>query len=363
MTQDGTIRVKAAKIREAMQRKEISAWQIKKATGQDIRTVHNMLAGKACRECTVIPILELLKLDYYDVVVGSRRFVTSANDSQQVIGRRIHEWEVVEVLSDWQTAANGLQYKVCKMKHLHQDNKLARGKQYDLSIPATKDKDRLRTLLNRHPDVCDKFRGHPHIPVNLKTAPAENEDLWWVIDEWVEGPTLEKAIAEWLEGPTRERASGEGAVKSAHLPQVMREIAMGLEALHGEGITLRELCPTSILLREPTGTVVLTEFELAKLSGGKPTVAKDRWPRNPYRAKEVGAPNIDTTVDLYSWGRILVRAVCGKPLPRRGKEREALAKATLPKQVLEIAVACTNRVCTNRPRGIGEVIEAIRKWR
>ena len=333
-----------------MQRKELSAWQIKKATGQDIRTVHKMLAGKACRECTVMPILELLELDYYDLVVGARCFITSADDSQQAAGRRIHEWEVVEVLSDWQTAANGLQYKICKMKHLHQDNRLARGKQYDLSIPATKDKDRLRTLLNRHPDVCDKFRGHPHIPVNLKTAPAENEDLWWVIDEWIDGPTLEEAISK-------------GMVASAQLPQVMREIAMGLKALHGEGIILRELRPKSILLRQGTPSVVLTDFELAKLSDGGPTASRDRWPRNPYRAKEVGAPNIDTTVDLFSWGRILVRVFCGKPLPPRGHEREVLTKIKLPKQVLEIAVACAKPVCTERPRGIDEVIEAIRKWR
>lgn len=95
----------------------------------------------------------------------------------------------------------------------------------------------------------------------------------------------------------------------------MREIAIGLKALHNEGIILRELRPTTILLREGTGTVLLTDFELAKLSDGRPTVSRDRWPRNPYRANEVGAPTIDTTVDLYSWGRILVRAVCGKPLP------------------------------------------------
>ena len=56
--------------------------------------------------------------------------------------------------------------------------------------------------------------------------------------------------------------------------------------------------------------MVLTDFELAKLLDGNPTVA-GRWPDDEYRAPEIGEEGIDERADLYSWGRILVRAIAG----------------------------------------------------
>jgi serine/threonine protein kinase len=352
----------------------LSAWKIHQMTGLNLLTVQNVIEGKDCRESSVMPVLKVLNLKYQDAVVDASRSRAIAAYEERSCGLGTHEWVVDEFLTGWETAANGLQYKIWRMKHRDRDGKLARGKQYDLTIPATKDKERLRTLLDRHPKVCDKFRGHPQIPVHLSSTRAGCEDLWWVIDEWIEGPTLAVAMSEGLIRSARRAVSGDGGpdgpagathglAEPVPLAQIMSEVAMGLKALHAEEIICRELSPASILLRSPTGTVVLTDFELAKLSDGTPTVSRAHWPRNPYRAPEVGAPTIDTRVDVYSWGRILVHALCGDPIPPREKEADALAKIQIPKHLRELAVACTSKVCTQRPRGIDEVISAVRRWK
>ena len=63
----------------------------------------------------------------------------------------------------------------------------------------------------------------------------------------------------------------------------MREIAGGLSALHRAQIVMRELAPSRVLLAKSDGRAVLTDFELAKLLAGGPTVSPgEEWPEDPY---------------------------------------------------------------------------------
>lgn len=347
MAKKGVVYLKAKLIRKAMAAKGLSPAEIKKKTNISKRTTERMVKGLPVRLSSAMPLLGVLGLDYDEVIQGEADDDEKA--TKELPDKGVNEWEPVETLSDWRTTPNGLQYKTWRMAHRHLDDRFARGKQYDLTIPSTKEQDRLRTVLRRHPDVCGRFRGHPQIAINLTATPSEHDNQWWVIDEWIAGQTL----AEVLEGDT---------IDPSRLAQLMLDIALGLEALHGAGIIRRELSPQHILLRDTDGSAVLTDFELAKLLDGSPTVAGKKWPKNRYRAPEVGGVGIDETVDLYSWGRILVHAQCGEEA-LEGNDREALRKSRLPKPVRDIAMACVNKVYSDRPSSIAEVIKDLGKWR
>ena len=242
MTKNGLVQLKGHVVQDAMTAKGLSDWVIHQKTELDLRTVQKAKAGIPVRQSSVMPILALLDLKYHEAVEGVSGDGTKSE--RELPSRNINEWEPVETLSDWHTTPNGLQYKTWRMVHRHLDNRLARGKQYDLTIPSTKEQDRLRTVLRRHPDVCGRFRGHPQIAMNLTAAPSEHDDQWWVIDEWIAGETL----AEALDG---------GRLAKSRIPRVMLDIALGLQALHGAGIIRRELSPEYILLRETDGSAVL----------------------------------------------------------------------------------------------------------
>ncbi len=67
-----------------------------------------------------------------------------------------------------------------------------------------------------------------------------------------------------------------------HSSTVMREIVDALARLHESGVVMRELAPSRILITAETFRAVLSDFELAKLLSGAPTVSPDGdWPDDP----------------------------------------------------------------------------------
>jgi serine/threonine protein kinase len=142
----------------------------------------------------------------------------------------------------------------------------------------------------------------------------------------------------------------------------MQQIADGLSVLHGNQVILRELAPSRVLIAEADGQPILTDFELAKLLTGEPTVRPDEpWPDDPYRAPEVESGEVSFSADLYSWARILVHAACGF-LPPSGEDVAALTNAGLPKRVWGIARSCLELDKSNRPADVSKVQAALRNW-
>ncbi len=262
----------------------------------------------------------------------------------------LNEWKIEECLSRWQDASNGFQYRFAKLRHRELPNRIARGKEFDLGL-LKHERERVNDQLRRHPETCDRVGRHPNVAENI-TATLDQPGLhWWVIDRWLEGGSLADRL---LDGPLgREEA-----------PRVMRGIAEGLSALHKAGVVRRELSPRFVHLRAEDGEPVLTDFELAKILEGAPTVSKkEAWPDDPYRALEVEAGgDVNEQADLYSWGRILAHAVCGL-LPAKGREADELAKVSLPRPVLDIATACLRKPRSDRPADIQTVLKAIKSWK
>jgi serine/threonine protein kinase len=140
----------------------------------------------------------------------------------------------------------------------------------------------------------------------------------------------------------------------------MTQIAEGLRQLHDAKIIRRELSPESIVLPAAGPSVVLTDFELAKLLDGNPTVSED-WPVDLYRAPEVQTGEVDVRADFYSWGRIFVHAALGR-LPPPGKDAEAVRMTALPKRVLRLLLRCLSRPRSRRPENAEVVLRSVRNW-
>lgn len=256
------------------------------------------------------------------------------------------EWEIEDYLSGWQKTSNGLQYQLLRLRHRFLNDRLARGKCYELRHMSTVEQARVEGYLRRHVDVCEQIGGHDNIAENLTAALVGG--LWWVLDRWEAGESLAERLRV-------------GPLGEYELQFIMKGIAAGLAALHKGGVIRRELSPQSVLLRESSDRPILTDMELAKLAAGGPTVSPAEWPDDPYRAPEVtGDAPIDVRADVYSWGRIFVHGATGK-LPEQGQE-ELPSGDSIPSAVRDIVLQAVEVLPSARPSDLKPILRALRSW-
>src|SRR5690606_24229048 len=137
-------------------------------------------------------------------------------------------------------------------------------------------------------------------------AELDNDPLY-VVTEYIEGPSLERAVAE------------RGPLRGSELEGLAVGVATALAAIHGAGIVHRDLKPANVLLSS-TGPRVI-DFGIAR--------ALDA-PDGPTRTGQfVGTPNylppellrgeqVTPASDVFSWGCVVAYAGTGRP-PFRGE--------------------------------------------
>ena len=334
-----TYRMNPERITHHMRQRGWTAEELAKQADVSVGTISNLLhKQKAVFLSTAVQIQTALGVALLDELLWQDDSTSLPRiDSTQ-------EWNVAEVLTPWITASNQLQFHICRLEHQHLKRR-ARGKRYELRAMSSADQERCRSLFLRHAEVCAAIGSHPHIIRNLTTYPASDGRAWWVIDEWIEGQTLAEVLAA---GPISRELSW----------RWLLQIAEALEALHLVGIIRRELTPQSILLLD--GKVVLTEFELAKLLDGSPSVASDDWPVDDYRAPEAESDDINRQADIYSWGRLAVHLLLGQ-LPERTRELPELQKLRLSKPIMDLLTRCLAISRRSRPTDFAPVREVVRK--
>ena len=332
---------------EKLQRRAIGLGLSKTALADQADISRNTVY-QAFRGDGVYPNSALLIATALGVMVEELLPAPREEGSHEAEGEVVGEWRLAEYLGPWITASNGLQFRVCDMRHRFVENRRGRGKWYDLLGLSGKEREELRAHLVRHPTVCERIGNHPNIADNINTRPGSREDAWWVIDRWLPGQTLAEII-------------GNGSLPRTQLPSLMTDIAEGLAALHAANVVFRELAPSRIILSETDGRAVLTDFELAKLTDTGPTVSRD-WPDDPYQAPEVSGGTSDERSDHYSWGRILLHAAAGE-LPAKGGELALLRHIGLPKPVWKVASACLSPAPSDRPRDVKTILRAISRWK
>ena len=314
-------------------------------------TIERIRKGVPIRPSTLKCLLQFLgpqHLGRISTRVGPQSDSNSSANARNLVGQPIEEWHPEQPLTGWITTSNGLQFQVVKMRHLELSATWGRGKCYDLSYLSDETRLCLREKLRRHPTVCRLLPPSPRIPINERTFLDPKTNHWWVIDSWIDGVSLADIL-------------GKETLPLAAVLRIGREMAEGLKLLHDHGIVRRELSPKFILLREPDRSVVLTDFELAKLLNGGPTVSED-WPVDLYRAPEVAEGDVDARVDLYSWGRIVLFAALGI-LPAVGKEKAPLHGSKLPEALIDLLVSCVALPRSDRPNTMDEVLSVLESLR
>ncbi len=313
---------------------EALAAQSQKSSG----TINNLLAGNAIYRTSALAIAEAL---------GTGLDFLMADSAPSGGLSTVHEYLVADVLTDWQAASNGLKFQICRLRHLELD-RYARGKRFDLRHLSTDEEQRCRTWIKRHPNVCASLASHPNIIQNITAFHDPVEQFYWVIDEWIDGESLQRK----LDGTPLEQATAR---------QLLLDIGSGLLALHEQGIVRRELNPAAVLIRRHDGRAILTEFELAKLVDRGPTVSTKDWPVDPYRAGEADSEDVDFRADVYSWSRLASHVLLGK-LPEVGDEAMQLESISLPKSVHDVVVKSGSVFRSDRPSSFLEIIPLIEEW-
>ena len=257
------------------------------------------------------------------------------------------EWETLDCLEAGRVASNGLLYFVCHMQHRFTSSRQGRGKFYYFALMSPKVRSEIQDKLTRHAEVSARVGLHPNVSYNLTSTPAAGDAGWWIIDDWI----CEATLADRLEN---------SQWPTVGLPRLLLEVAVGLQALHKAGVVFRELAPNRVLIADQGSRAVLTDFELAKLLDGSPSVSSE-WPEDPFRAPEVDGGSATVQADLYSFGKIAVAAAAGD-LVDHDAVPNVFDQAGMPKQLSKLLIACLEPVPLKRPTELAPLLKELTTW-
>lgn len=312
----------------------------------DYRTLRGIGRRAGLLPAKAKDIADVLRTNVLDLLAPwDPRYVPPRDVSGPAAGSA--EWVSGDPVDQGRLAANGVYYVVSRMRHLHTRGKLGRGKYYHLGWLPPALRDALRHKLSRHADVCARIGVHPRVAVNFASAPSAGGEGWWVIDHWVGDRTLAAHLcaAPW----PRET-----------LPRLVLHVAQGLDALHRAEVVFRELAPARVILSDQDGSAVLTDFELAKLLDGSPSVSGE-WPEDPYRAPEVDGGAATPQADLYSLAQVAAAALSG-PAYDPGRATEILSAAVFPNRLGRLLGDCLEPVPGQRPAGLAPLLKELARW-
>jgi serine/threonine protein kinase len=355
---EGRVRVRHQQLRDLLVDSGLTPQEAIQTTGLDRRTFDDLLTGrKAVRYQTLADFVRKLggkdkniyRYVHSDDLPG--RAISPVTDESSTTKRRIHEWVETETLTDWLKTTNDLRYQILRMQHRDHEGRLGRGKCYDLRWMPTTDREEKRVCLLRHPEICTRVSKSPYFPENEKVTSIDEGRIWWVIDRWVDGPTLQERLQD-------------GPLPPEVLSRIMKSVAEGLAVLHETGIVRRELSPRNIALTPGPPHVLLTDFELGKLLDASPTVrpSEDDWGADQYRAPEVETGDVDERADLFSWAQILVHAAIGSSA-ESDADTVPLDELPVPPRVRTIVARCLERNRDRRPTDMTEVMTSLTRWK
>ncbi len=125
--------------------------------------------------------------------------------------------------------------------------------------------------------------------------------------------------------------------------RVAEEVALGLAAVHQEGIVHRDVKPSNVLLA-PSGRALLSDFGIAKdLLAKHITPLEVGFGSLPYIAPEqaMSAVSVDARADVYSLGATLYHMLTGHS-PFKGRPAIEILERTAPLA----SVASLNKACS-----------------
>jgi tRNA A-37 threonylcarbamoyl transferase component Bud32/beta-lactam-binding protein with PASTA domain len=151
---------------------------------------------------------------------------------------------------------------------------------------------------------------------------GDDEGAWFIVMEYVEGPTLRDIIRR------------EGPLEPARATEIASEVAAALAAAHTQGIVHRDVKPANVLITKDTGTVKVTDFGIARAANARQgltmpgTVLGTATYVSPEQAQ---GHTVDHRTDIYSLGLVLYEMLAGRP-PFTGESPVAVAYQALSQE-------------------------------
>jgi predicted Ser/Thr protein kinase len=138
---------------------------------------------------------------------------------------------------------------------------------------------------------------HPNI-VTIYDA-GEQDGIFYIAMEFIEGTTLHELLAEKRVLPTDE------------VVQISRQICRGLDYAHSNGIVHRDIKPANIMITA-NGTVKIMDFGIAKAGGQVTNTGQVLGTPNYMSPEQVKGKQLDGRSDLFSLGVILYEMLTGE---------------------------------------------------
>ncbi|MEZ5941089.1 MAG: protein kinase [Planctomycetaceae bacterium] len=273
-----------------------------------------------------------------------RAGILSTGQPPQAVGR-------YRVVSGWDgpliKLANGLQYRVCELQHVNIPAKRARGKFYDLNGLPTEARSRVVQRVKRHANVLAQLEDVPNVHQFVDYLEEKGNALW-VIEEWIDGRPLSEFVR---------------TQKSRSVPDcllIMKDVALGLRALHERQFYMRTLDPDSIYV-ESGGTVLLTNFELTKAVGNSISVSTGSALEGlAYTAPQLRGGERDgyQVGDVYSWGAVFTFVLTGTPWDdtNAASRLAELRKFDFSPKLKKCIESCVSPTEKDRPQSMADVL-------
>jgi len=341
----GLVRFDVEKFEQARLRAGFSSKQLFRHARIAEKTGYGAARGEECRVATAMQLVKALGVEQLNELLANGEQTDTPVETKATAGLPA-AWEIVDSISPWITAANGLQYRVYRLQHRHLPDELARGKCFDLDNMAYEQAGELRdVLLVRHAQVCRVLASSSFFPTNQSVDISKK--LCWVIDSWPRGESLTTHMTA-------------GVIPESTIPAIMISLATALRELHVHEMVLRDLHPDIIYYEIDSGQLTIVDLELAKLLDGSPTVVHGQLKENSFRAPECVGHKFDHTADVFSWGQILRFLVSGHT-PTSGKSpTEDIA---LPPQLFALWQSCLADSYRERPQSFADLILAVKRWK
>ncbi len=330
---------------EADLNKCFSAAELIAGTGQSSNTINRALKGKRVQKKSAFKLLQVAGIENpHDYVSNTAEHLPGPTRDAR---RKFNQWELIEDPFESRSANGLVMYRVGIAKH-ENDGRISRAKCYDLESLTDDDIQYVtETVLSRHPEICLRLDGHPNFPKYFDCG-FSNRKLFWVVDKWEDGTKLNEAVAN-------------EALSPADVPRIAKEIATGLASLHENGVIRRELTPEFVMLRDDGQTVMLLDFELAKIVGGI-TSRPMEWSRSPFLAPELDSPNVDFRADMFSWAQIMVYMLTGKK-PVSLVDVKILQSLAIPKKIFSLLDSCLQPQRDFRPKDFRVILTTLENWK
>ncbi len=211
--------------------------------------------------------------------------------------------------------------------------------------------------------AIDRFRhemkalgqfSHPHVV--LATDAGEEDERFYLVMEYVEGFDLSELVEQLEPLPV------------ANVAELIRQAALGVQAIHRQGLIHRDIKPSNIML-SLEGIVKVLDLELSRFNPDHVdakdlTAAGQVLGTKRYMAPEqFETSQVDSRADLYSLGATLGSLLFGKvPLTESTGTHSSPERDDIPEEFLNIIRRCTARISSDRLDNAGELIDSLQPF-